>query len=367
MLFHQDAKLMLDERASLEAADNLRTTGLYHSQLDFIAYGLECVRPPLVTFLLVIAENVGIHSVTEMRLGFAVICGLLPIPLFFTARGLGSSFRLSAVLGALCSLHPFMILVSSRLLTEGLFALLLSATFALVFHWRSSTGWKLPVLTGIILGLTCLCRPTALVLIPVLPIVWLFFSTGRYRAFGLVSALCALVTIAPWEVFVYHEYCCWVPITTSGSYNLWNVSNSQRGDMTTTLPEDMKEKLSAMTERERVRYFRQESMNWIHSHRAEFWDIRRQNFLRFWKLWPADFWNRKIAFRQAYGVAPVHPYAIALAKVLWFITVDGLLILSLVGLFLYVRKYPAEMLSFAGCILGATALHTLMTSGDRYR
>ncbi len=111
----------------------------------------------------------------------------------------------------------------------------LALSSALVWlRWWHRGGWLLSVGTGLLLGVSALARPNALVLVPV---VWLWALwvvrgrrlPGRLRSTLLGMPLGVLVAIAPTTIRNYVVAGDFVLITSNGGVNLY-IGNNERAD-----------------------------------------------------------------------------------------------------------------------------------------
>jgi 4-amino-4-deoxy-L-arabinose transferase-like glycosyltransferase len=368
--FSAETKLSPDETANVEVARHCIRDGLYQSEKDLEYYGLEQVRAPLVPWLLAGFFRVfGEEPIVAPRLAFAVLTSLVIFPLYFFIRRLGATHAAALAIAFLVALHPYNTLNGPRLLTEGLFSLLLMAMLAGVAGWRASTSWLDPVVTGAWLGLATLCRPTALPLVPVLPFIWLF-AKGRQRGYGLMAAATALMVVSPWVLRLHRQHGAWIPITSAGSYMFWSANQPAMLDpevVATPVPAELKTALKGMSEKERMDAYRKETWRSIRADPGLFWKLRGRHLFRFWKLFPVDLYNRNRSFREAYGVEGLAPNITVAAKIAWFAALDILFVSAAGETLRRLRSQAPEMLTFLALILGATAIHVLMTGYDRYR
>jgi 4-amino-4-deoxy-L-arabinose transferase-like glycosyltransferase len=99
------------------------------------------------------------------------------------------------------AIHPAAVAASSTLLSESLFTFLVACSACLVIAARRDDRLALASLAGVVMGLSVLCRPIAMVYATCTVIVLLAWR-GRPRAIGhaaLFLAGCAL-TIFPWTI-----------------------------------------------------------------------------------------------------------------------------------------------------------------------
>jgi hypothetical protein len=136
----------------------------------------------------------------------------------------------SRVAALICALHPGLILYTSLVMTEGLaaFSMALGGLLALLFR-DSKRG---AVLGGLVLGLGALVRPTTLLAIPLLALVF----RGTWRRTWLRTALAgavALATVCPWTLRNCRVMDGCTLISTNGGWNLAIGALTQTGRFTT--------------------------------------------------------------------------------------------------------------------------------------
>lgn len=119
--------------------------------------------------------------------------------------------RARAALGWWAALSPTLLYYSHSLFSETLFALCLLAGLAALLTGR--VGWA-----GLALGLACLCRGSALVMLALF-VGWAGLRRGRRAAMLLAAA--AALTIAPWTLRNRVVLGDWVIVDTNGALNLY--------------------------------------------------------------------------------------------------------------------------------------------------
>jgi len=137
--------------------------------------------------------------------GFQVFLGVLTVALaFYVGRKLFGA--MVGLLSALwIALFPNLVFHTAPALTETLFNAIVMAMLAVLFsvEWRKGEiDSRRLVAAGLLLGAAALVRPIALLLLPVLFLVWLVSGARWQRAttqLGLVVVTAAAV-IAPWSI-----------------------------------------------------------------------------------------------------------------------------------------------------------------------
>jgi 4-amino-4-deoxy-L-arabinose transferase-like glycosyltransferase len=136
----------------------------------------------------------------------------------------------AAVTAALLAITGTLAAYGSFELSETLatFMLVSAAAVALLAFAHDST--RIAWCAGVLLGLSVLTRPQALILIPALA-VWIGFAFGskrRLRA-GFALILGAVIAIAPWTIRNASRLDAFVPVSSYGGVSLW-LSNNPHAD-----------------------------------------------------------------------------------------------------------------------------------------
>jgi hypothetical protein len=140
----------------------------------------------------------------------------------FVGRGTHGERR-ATIAGWLVALHPGLVLYSGALMTEPLAALGMFAAIAIALHPRRILA---AIAAGIVLGLTTLVRPNAILLAPFLAVPGIVLR-GRIVAglasFGARAALisaCALAAVAPWTIRNCRVMDACTLVSTNAGWNL---------------------------------------------------------------------------------------------------------------------------------------------------
>jgi len=124
------------------------------------------------------------------------------------------------VAGALCALHPGLIVYAGLLMTEPLagFGLMLAPLVFLRLQRRPVVA---AAAAGVVLGLTTLVRPQSLLTAPFLGALVPEKERKRRAALlGAIATLLCLVTVAPWTARNWHELGGFALVSTNGGQNL---------------------------------------------------------------------------------------------------------------------------------------------------
>lgn len=191
-------------------------------------------KAPLLPFLVSLLYRATGHVYYAALLLQCAIGALVP-PL---VRALGRTmfgFNVGRVAGWLAVVHPLLVFFSGYLLTENLFCVMVLAALLASVEWLKAPRPARAFGAGLLWGLACLTRPTAMPL-PVVVAVWAWAPLGltvlpqdRLRQVALLLAAVVL-TIVPWTIrnaIVLHDF---VPITTGGGRTLLDANNAKVWD-----------------------------------------------------------------------------------------------------------------------------------------
>jgi hypothetical protein len=225
---HTSKNFVIDEREYFGAAHVL-AEGRGFSWFDKSLW----VRPPL--YIAAVAGIMAIWGDDSLpQLVFQSLLSALTLPalgwLAFRVGGRKAA-RITLLLGMF---YLPLTLFAGLLLSETLFVFLFAWSLVTlmvareVLHQAESHAlWRLlfwPAIAGLLLGLCVLTRSTALGFVP-LAILWLVWGKElplqrRVSAFAVVLGVCLLM-LAPWVARNYAAYGRFIPVDTTGGYNLW--------------------------------------------------------------------------------------------------------------------------------------------------
>ncbi len=101
--------------------------------------------------------------------------------------------------GILAALHPFAIFLSTQLLAETFFTLILFGAFVFVMRTLTHPAYRAVSIGGVLMGLAALVKPAAQY-IPflILPFIALRLKTVQRLMYPIVFIACFAIAIAPW-------------------------------------------------------------------------------------------------------------------------------------------------------------------------
>ncbi|NJN68076.1 MAG: phospholipid carrier-dependent glycosyltransferase [Chloroflexaceae bacterium] len=215
--FQGNASFVLDEQEYVEIAQALRRGG-YLGEVDDGRW----IRPPLFPLWLAFTFGPGNHLLLA-RSG-QVVLGVVLIYLFYRLTLLAwGDVRSALVCAALAALSLPLIVFSTYLMAEMLLLVLLCGLLLVLLALARGSGYRLATLAGVLLGLALLTKPIALAAIPAtLGAVLAGQPHWHQRVRHLVVLLVgAAVVLAPWAVRNRLVYDRFIPLDTTGGYNLW--------------------------------------------------------------------------------------------------------------------------------------------------
>ncbi|HEX3725992.1 MAG TPA: glycosyltransferase family 39 protein, partial [Pirellulales bacterium] len=221
----------------LSTADELRRDPDHYAEIarhlhDRQAFALgdpdgqpTAYRPPLYPLVLSVFEGLGkpllARAVLHVALGVATVWLAWRLALRW---GLSSTMALAAA--ALVMVDPILLNQSSQVMTETLAAFLAAcALLALARAAREDSLWAAS-LSGGVLGLCVLCRPTFLVWFAAVAVAWPLIASRPRRAARTVALLmAAAMSVAPWMIRNQVIFGRPIVTTTHGGYTLLLANN----------------------------------------------------------------------------------------------------------------------------------------------
>ena len=152
------------------------------------------------------------------------LLGAVSVVLIFylARRTFGKKAGWFAGLGA--AFCPLSLFYEGELLVETLLVFLHLSTLCVFLEAAARKTWKWWPVCGFMAGLCCVCRPNVMLLVPFAACWIVLAATGTWKKRGLSSLVFTVVTlavIAPVTALNYSETGRFMPVTYSGSYNLY--------------------------------------------------------------------------------------------------------------------------------------------------
>ncbi|MCX7994625.1 MAG: glycosyltransferase family 39 protein [candidate division WOR-3 bacterium] len=248
----------------------------------FLAFFYQFKSTPLLYFIIQMIQ--------------ALLSLLTVFVVYKTAKHLFGQFP-ARIIEVFCGLYPPLIYYSTKLVPTTLFLFLLSFTIYMLLD-GSERLFLYYILTGILLGLTVLCDPVALILYPSV-FIW-FLITKKVNFFKiLVITIVSFVILLPWTIRNYRTHESFVPITTQFGVNFWignnpyatgtdyfKVISQERREyilMTETLPKALQDSLNRLSEIERSNFYFNRAIDFIKNNPLKFlFLLVKKGYYYFW-------------------------------------------------------------------------------------
>ena len=311
------------------------------------------VWPPLHPACLSLGLWIG--GVPGARL-VVVLASALTTPLLFAlARRCGFRPRIAVGAALLHAIYPEFVAFSHYLWSESVFTAFVVASLLAVLRSqhapsvRGAIGWA--IMAGICLGAAALCRASVLLLVPVV-VLWSLVTMRNAlgRALIRMAFLCGafVLVIAPWLIALRWHEGRWMPLATSGGFNLFLGNNTrippdlgstwglpsadlrQPMDRIMVRQQDVMEEEATLRQQEEalMNVFAQDSM-WrrqaVDSMRADPQGALRHAVLRLEMLCGPDIFFVRHALNACYP-----PFPVPVLALLWFVA-WGLFACVLIG------------------------------------
>jgi 4-amino-4-deoxy-L-arabinose transferase-like glycosyltransferase len=272
----------------------------------------------------------------------------------------------AAAAGVCLALWPgqitFVTIYNSELLFAFGMLLVLSA-----WCWRGPPAWLRVPLVGVLLGLTCLVRPTALLFPVLLVIITVAQREGLWRPLlqAGIASLIMVAVILPWSMRNQRELGEFVLVSANGGANLWMGNHPGTDGAYAPLPPETAE----MSEVQRDRYLKEKAKDYI---KAEPVAFAKRTLIKAVKLHDREtigvLWNSG-GIEQRFGsTALVGPLKLGSTAYWWLMLGAGL-----VGmLMLWLRRGPVR--GFFAMLFHPTvvfwgyflSVHAVIVIQDRY-
>ena len=190
----------------------------YHYQANALADGLgfinpvtqqalgrldpSAAHPPLYSLYLAVFSWFGGTSALTHRLASCLLGAGALVPLGLVARRIAGE-RAGLLAAALAAVYPMLWINDGMLISESMYVLVISAVLLAAYRLWVSRSWLDAALLGGAIGLACLTRPEAIMLVPFIGVPLLLARDRDLRhrigVVFLVGVTC-LVVILPWWV-----------------------------------------------------------------------------------------------------------------------------------------------------------------------
>ena len=206
------------------------------------------------------------------------------------------------------------------------------------------------IITGVLFGITVLCRPSLMAFILILsmslfiPTLWSEWE-NRFKIVGIVIAF-AILTISPWSIRNFYHFKKFVPLTTITGAGFWDGNNlHSSGGPSGYWPKEVQ----ALSEVEGDRYLTKATLKVIKDNPLRFLKLMGIKFIRFWNILP----NYEGFSSPLYKLVSLFSYIPIIITAIW-------------GMFL-TRGIWKKFLAFYILFFSFTFVHMLFVGSIRYR
>lgn len=162
----------------------------------------SAAHPPLYSLYLSVWSWFGFDTPLAHRLASCVLGVAAVVVVGLVGRRIAGDW--AGILAAgIAAVYPQLWINDGMLISESMYVLVIAATLLFAYRLWDSRSWLDAVLLGVMIGLSALTRPEAVILVPLLGIPFLFSKRDpvkrRFGTFFVIGGLCLLV-ILPWWV-----------------------------------------------------------------------------------------------------------------------------------------------------------------------
>ncbi len=304
---------------------------------------------PVYPLFLAMGYSLFGESYWTIRLIQIIISSLSCVLVYFLSKEMidEDTAKVSMVITAI---YPFFIFFAGFILTETLFIFLLLLSIYFFQMSKKIPSMKNMIITGILLGISILCRPSLIAFVLILlitmtiPSLWLGWK-NRFKIIGIVLAF-TILTISPWTIRNFYHFRKFVPLTTITGYGFWDGNNPySSGGPCNYYPEGIK----GLSEIESDRYLTNATLKVIKENPLRFLKLIGIKFVRFWNIVP----NYEGFSSPLYNWVSLLSYVPLLITAVW-------------GVFLTRKKWK-EFLLFYLLFVSFTFTHMVFVGSIRYR
>lgn len=312
-------------------------------------------RAPLYPLFLSFIYLVFGHTFLVVRIIQSILGAIICVFVYFIGKRVFKQERV-AILGASAAvICPSLIASNSYILTETLTTFLLIGAIILLMRGLETKRKRIWGLSGIVLGLATLARPVILFFPLFLLLGLLLFFKKRLQnfIFVIIFSLGMAVVILPWTVRNYLAFRQFIPITTSGGFNLWAGSYLPwNGDYNYRDLSAAENLVKGLSPEEANKKFFQEGVKNIKENPGAYLILSIKKLRRFWLRIPGGEMVLEGKDKE---------------KILIFTFHYILFFFFLLGLYLCLKEKRKELFIPLSIILYFTLIHILLLALPRYR
>jgi 4-amino-4-deoxy-L-arabinose transferase-like glycosyltransferase len=316
----------------------------------FVIDSIHARRPPVYPAFLAIVYFFSRHSIVLVRFVQSIIGALSCVVLYLIGAQMFNE-KVGLIAGIISAIDYSILQISAYIVSETVYIFLLLCTlFYICKYYKTNTLLYLS-LSGIFIGLTTLCKESALFLIPLVAI-WLFWLKDNIliSRFKVITffLFCCLIPIMPWSTRNFRIYHKWIPFTASSGHSLYIGNNQEtialNGGHDT--PSIITENIPTLFTPEADNLLRKKAIDFMISNPKRCLDLAWGKLINMWQPYYSD--------------------ASMISRVVMVFSYLPIVFLGLTGFAVSVRSSKISLLFLA--IIGFYALlHMFTVSGIRYR
>ncbi len=274
----------------------------------FPASGPTALIPPIHPFILaMLFRTFGVYSLTAgfLILTFNSICSALTsVAVYFSAQfSLGD--RAARAAAWMWALYPFAIYFSAgRVWEYALTALLFTTCFCIAQRLPQWTGWPSWAGFGALYGVTALCNPSVISVLPFLLgyAAWRSRKTSHAFRNGLVALTALLLMLTPWTIRNYRVMHVLCPVRDNFWHEFYSGNNPEMKSFDepsypSTHPPDNPVEMKKFLSLGEVKYMEDKhhiAVDWVRQHPAYFIKGIIHRAVYYW----TGYWDISMAYQQ---------------------------------------------------------------------
>jgi 4-amino-4-deoxy-L-arabinose transferase-like glycosyltransferase len=313
--------------------------------------GQAVMRAPMQGFLLVLPYAIAGHSYRAAYIFQALLAGLIPLLLFLIGVRL-KGYLVGLIAAGLSAIYPYYVYISGALYATQTSTILLLLVVYLAVRANQAKGLGVLLLQGVALGGLVLTRSISLALVPV-AVAWTWPRRGLTR--GLLVALVALATVAPWTVHNYLATGEFIPVSVGGGREfLLGISPGATGSSQsrTALPDEVAAARPSMGKMEWDRFCYSEGLRYAKADPGRFAKLYGAKFLNLYRFYPNTMTSNEFTSTKTNLIAAL--------------SYGPILVLAIVGIWLERRRW-VDYLPPLGAVAVFSLMYPLFTTCVRYR
>lgn len=318
-------------------------------------------RPPGYATFIAAVWQLGPNTYTFLRLVQAGVGAATVILVFLVADQVFSE-TIAATAAVLMSLYPLWIYTGSLAFPQTIVCALLYLVCLTMLYGQEELNLRYGALVGILTGVTVLCAPTYVVLLPAL-LIWLIFirrprATGKSLRFWAVCLIGFAFVIGPWSVRNWIVSGEMIVISTNGPVNFWLGNNpsatlNTKSHLYEKYYAEHRDKLSRLSGPAKDRFFLEKAKQHISAHPLQTAVFTSAKFLAFFRPWPGDITSSRMSLEI---------FLLWAQGIVWTI----MLVSGIVGFVLMRRDHPRIWLLML-VVISLACVHSLFFPAIRFR